>query len=338
MIQTLVEEEQIVGLAITVSLEDSVMWSEGFGYSDLDKEKPIKPDQTLFRIASLSKPLTATILGRLEEEELIDSKASVYTYVPDFPTKAYDFNLWHLATHRSGIRHYKAFEKDNQKPLSMEEGLAKFQKSKLKFEPGTDYLYSSYGYNLLGVAMVQATNTSFPQLLQTYVTTPLGMKHTVPDTGVYDAIQTSGFFKSNGKGKVEEAKSVNYTMKMPSGGLLSTSEDLVTFGNAYVYQRLLRRKTQEEMLTDHPLPNGEKTGYGMGWGLGVDGQGRQILSHTGGNVGSVCKLIVYPESALTLAVVSNTYGIDWLKFIRTVNRIPNMILEEKEDQVKLSKK
>lgn len=325
---SLIEEEKIVGLSITVSLKDSIIWSEGFGYSDLEEKKAIEPDKTLFRIASISKPITATILGRMYEEEVLDIEESVYSYVPTFLEKSFDFNLKQLATHTSGIRHYKSSEKDSRKPLSMEEGLSKFENSKLKFKPGTSYLYSSYGYNLLGVAMEKASKKSFEELLITYVTEPLEIMNTIPDKGVYDTIQTSGFFVLNGKGKVKEAKTVYMTMKLPSGGMLSTSEDLVTFGNAYVYNRLLNKETQTKMLINTILPSGNKTGYGMGWGVGIDKKERKIVSHTGGNTGSVCRLIFYPDSELSIAVVSNTFGIDWLKFIRTVNQIPIIILDE----------
>lgn len=326
-ITSLIEEENIVGLAITISFQDSIIWSEGFGHSDLYEKDSIDPSKTLFRIASISKPFTATILGRLYEDSIVDLDSSIYAYVPNFPRKKFDFTISHLATHRSGIRHYNAFEKENNKALSIEEGLSKFKNSKLKFKPGTEYLYSSYGYNLLGYAMEKASNKSFEELLNLYITNPLGLNNTIPDYGIYDTLKISGFFKSNGKGKVTTAKSVNYSMKLPSGGLLSTSEDLVTFGNSYVYNRLLSKETQSKMLTDNSLPDGKKTGYGIGWGLKVDKKGRKIISHTGGNTGSVCRLIVYPESKLTIAVVSNTYGIDWLKFTRTVDNIPNMILE-----------
>lgn len=326
-IRLLMEEENIIGLSVTVSLQDSIIWSEGFGYSDLGKKKAIEPN-TLFRIASISKPITATILARLNEESILNYEESIYSYVPTFPQKKYDFNLLQLATHRAGIRHYKSFEKDNRKVLSLEEGLKRFQRSKLKFKPGTDYSYSSYGYNLLGVAMEKASNSTFDDLLKTYITKPLGMSNTIPDYGSYHTIKASGFFISNGKGKVKEAKPVYMATLVPSGGMLSTSEDLVVFGNSYIYNRLLKEETQIKMLLSEPLPNGKKTRYGIGWELKTDKKGREIISHTGGNTGSVCRLIVYPESKLTVAVVSNTFGIDWLKFIKVVNHIPISILEE----------
>lgn len=333
MIQKMIQEENIVGLAISVSHADRLIWSEGFGYSDLNKETHITPDKTHFRIASISKPITATIMGRLYEEQFIDFDESVYRYVPDFPKKKYDFTIRHLASHRSGIRHYKWYEKENKKPLSIEEGLKKFKKSKLKLKskPGSAYLYSSYGYNLLGVAMEKAAQKPFEELLRSYVTEPLGMDHTIPDDGINEGILTSGFFQRKKKGKAKEAKAVNLFMKLPCGGMLSTSEDLVRFGNAYIYQRILKKETQEELLANTPLPNGKKVGYGMGWGIATDKEGRKIISHTGGNTGSVCRLIVYPKEKLVVAVVSNTFGIDYLKFIRTVRTISTNFLDTIEE-------
>lgn len=326
IIAQMVEEENIVGLSISVSQKDSLLWSEGFGFCDMNKETAITPNDTYFRIASLSKPITATLMGRLYEENIIDPDESLYTYVPNFPKKEYDFTVKHLATHQSGIRHYKGLEKENKKPLSLEEGLDRFKNSKLKFKPGTAYNYSSYGYNLLGVAIQNAANTPFQDLLKSYVTEPLEMNHTIPDNGNYKDMKTSGFFMSNGKGKIKEADEVNLFMKLPSGGMLSTSEDLVRLGNAYVYKRILKEATQNLILEDITLPNGKKTGYGMGWGLSTDKKGRKILSHNGGNTGSVCRLIIYPEEELTIAVVSNTFGIDWVKFIRNMWKVSAVFL------------
>lgn len=324
----MVSEENIVGLSVSVSIDDQFVWSEGFGHSDLSRETPIIPGETYFRIASISKPITATILGRLWEDGMLDIDESLYTYVPDFPRKAYDFSLRQLATHRAGIRHYKKSEKESKELLSIEQGLSIFNKSKLLFEPGSQYNYSSYGYNLLGHAMERATNMSFEELLSTYISQPLGMDHTIADKGSYEDLNSSGFFTSNGKGKIKEAQAVNMYLKLPSGGMLSTSEDLVRLGNAYIFGRILDEETQVQMLENLPLPSGKKVGYGMGWGISKDKEGRTFISHTGGNTGSVCRLIVYPEQKLSIAVVSNTFGIDYLKFIRKLSEISQVFLSE----------
>lgn len=320
-------EEGIVGLSISVSVQDSLVWSEGFGHSDLSGQTPINPSETLFRIASISKPFTATLLARMYEEGIVDLDASIYDYVPSFPKKKYDFTLRQLAMHRAGIRHYRGGEKENKEPLSLEEGLRFFEKSKLRFEPGAEYGYSSYGYNLLGLALQKAAEKPFETLLTNYVTQPLGLAHTLPDTGAYETLTTSGFFSANGKGKIKEAEYVNLFMKMPCGGLLSTSEDLVQFGNAYAKGTLLKAETQQLVLEDPPLPSGKRAGYAMGWGVSKDKKGREYWSHTGGNTGSVCRLVVYPEQKMTIAIVSNTFGIDYLKFIRNVFQISNTFLD-----------
>ncbi|MEO0340668.1 MAG: serine hydrolase domain-containing protein [Bacteroidota bacterium] len=325
-IEEMVQEENIVGLSISISLDDTLIWSAGYGYSDLEKQTPIDPSETVFRITSIAKPFTTTILGRLYEEGKIDWTKSLYHYVPDFPKKRYDFTLQQLALHRAGIRHYHWYEGENKKPLSIEQGLKKFKRSRLRFEPGTEYLYSSYGYNLLGVAMEKASGQSYEQLLAEYITRPLQLEHTIADDADYKNLRTSGFFTTKGKGKVWEAEAVNMYMKLPCGGILSTSEDLVQFGNAYSYGRILQENTRQTILLEPTLPDGKKVGYSMGWGLTIDKQGRKIISHTGGNTGAVCRLIVYPDQKLSIAVVSNTFGIDYLKFIRNLSSIANGIL------------
>ena len=326
VLQQFFDEEKPVGMAITVSLKDSIIWSEGFGYSDLEGRTAIDPEKTLFRIASLSKPLTSAVLARMKEEAILDYDQSVYEYLPEFPRKKYDFTLRDLAMHRSGIRHYRWYEGENRKDLSIEEGLKKFQRSPLSFEPGNQYQYSSYGYNLLGHAMEKASGKAFAELLEIYLTNPLNMAHTLPDPAVYEGLQTSGFFRSNGKGKNKEERFVNMKMKLPSGGMLSTSEDLVTFGNALIYQRLLQAETQAELLELTPLSNGKSVSYAMGWGVSKDAQGRLYYSHTGGNAGSVCRIIIYPEDEFCLVVLSNTFGTDYIRFIRNLASISNILL------------
>lgn len=327
-LQSMMDEEGIVGLSVTLSFKDSVIWSEGLGHRDLQGTKSISPSETLFRIASLSKPITATIMGRLYEDSIIDVEESLYTYAPDFPKKAYDFSLRDLAMHRSGIRHYKPLETENTKAIGIKEGLERFKSSKLKFKPGSSYLYSSYGYNLLGYAMSNASKVSFEDLMETYICTPLDMKHTMADRGTYPDMNVSGFFQTKGKDKTRIAKDVNMYMKLPSGGILSTSEDLVKLGNAYIYKRAMRPETQAEILRLRPFPEWQANTYAMGWGVSKDKQGRTYWSHTGGNTGAMCRILVYPEQEMCLAIVSNTSGADYLKFIRIMAQVANAMLEE----------
>jgi len=328
LITALIEEENMVGLAVAVSYRDEIIWSKGYGYRDLEKTQAISAKNTLFRIASLSKPFTGTLLAKLHQEGTVHWDSSLYKYVPSFPEKKYDFSLRQLAMHRAGIRHYRWLERENRQALSLEDGLKKFSRSNLKFQPGTNYNYSSYGYNLLGLALQNASQKAFEDLLETEICEPLGLKHTQADLANYEGLETSGFFSSNGKGKNKVAPDVIMYMKMPSGGLLSTAEDLVVFGNALIYQRLLNESTQSKMLESPPLPDGRTTNYALGWGISNDKNGREFYSHTGGNTGSICRIVVFPEQELSIVVLSNTFGTDYLKFIRTVSQLSEHYLDQ----------
>ncbi|XP_052454012.1 serine beta-lactamase-like protein LACTB, mitochondrial isoform X1 [Carassius gibelio] len=104
------------GMVIGVSVDGSHVWCEGVGYADLENRVPCGPD-TVMRIASISKPLTAAAVARLWEDGKIDLDAPVQRYVPEFPQKQFDgedvtITPRMILSHLSGIRHY---EKDVKK-------------------------------------------------------------------------------------------------------------------------------------------------------------------------------------------------------------------------------
>ncbi|MEM7654915.1 MAG: serine hydrolase domain-containing protein [Bacteroidota bacterium] len=324
-LQAFFDSQNIQGMAVSISLDSVVVYSQGFGYLDEAKERPVNPAQSLFRIASLSKPITSTCLGVMVDQGTLAFDQSVYQYVPDFPKKRYDLNLQHLANHTSGIRHYRSFETENKKPLSIEAGLKKFQQSKLGFEPGTDYRYSSYGYNLLGVAMQNAAGMPFEHLVEEEVLEPLQMNHTIPDGRTVASHEVSGFFKASGDKPPKLTPEVDIFFKLPSGGYLSTTEDLLRLGNSYIYQSLLSEATQQAILT-RPKLSTRTSSYAMGWGVSEDKAGRTYLSHSGGGVGAVTRIVVYPEQRYCIAVAINT-NCDYLKLISDVKAVNAYVLE-----------
>ena len=100
----------IPGAAVSVSVGGEIVWSEGFGYADLEQQVPVAPDRTKFRIGSVSKPLTAAGLGVLYDEGKVALDIPIQTYVPEFPVKRWPVSLRQLAGHLSGIRHYRGNE------------------------------------------------------------------------------------------------------------------------------------------------------------------------------------------------------------------------------------
>lgn len=117
-----------------------------------------------FRIGSVSKPLTAFAVGRLVEEGKLDLDAPVQQYVPDFPKKRWTFTIRQVAGHLAGIRHYKDFSTEGFRTehySTVTESLDTFKDDPLLHEPGSEYSYSSYGWNLMSAVVETASKEEF---------------------------------------------------------------------------------------------------------------------------------------------------------------------------------
>src|SRR6266576_1390468 len=124
-------------VALVVAVDGKLVWSEAFGYADLDAKRPATT-ATQFRIGSVSKPLTADAVAQLYEAGKLDLDAPVQRYVPTFPQKGAPITTRMLGGHLAGIRHYKGAEFTlNQHFASVTAGLAIFKDDSLVAPPGT---------------------------------------------------------------------------------------------------------------------------------------------------------------------------------------------------------
>src|SRR5437867_2889031 len=172
---------RIPGGQVAVAVNGKLVWSEGFGYADAERKKPVTRE-TQFRIASVSKPLTATAVALLYEQGKLDLDAPVQRYVPSFPDKGYPITTRQLAGHHAGIRHYKDREFFlNRRFATVLDGLTIFQDDSLLFPPGTKFSYSSYGWNVISAVVEGAAGQDFLTYMSRNVLRPLGLTHTAPD-------------------------------------------------------------------------------------------------------------------------------------------------------------
>ncbi|HMB63793.1 MAG TPA: serine hydrolase domain-containing protein, partial [Eudoraea sp.] len=181
LLSELVRQNKVPGLAVTARREGRVFFQKGYGYADLATKVPVNPRRTIFRVGSVSKPIAATALAKMVEEGTIALDASFYDYVPYYPKKEFDFTIRQLAGHMAGIRTYKGKEYGNNEPFTIREGIRIFKDDPLYFEPGTDYLYNSYGWVLISLAMQEASGIPFEVYVKRRVLDPLGMSHTYPE-------------------------------------------------------------------------------------------------------------------------------------------------------------
>ena len=99
---------------------------------------------------------------------------------------------------------------------------------------------------------------------------------------------------------------VDNSYKWAGGGFLSTTEDLVTFGDALLEGRLLKPETLRLLWTSQKTSDGKETEYGMGWGVRADKKGRRLMSHSGGAQGGTAYLLIYPDERLVMAMLVNS--------------------------------
>ena len=295
----------VPGVSITVLRNGRRLWSEGLGFADLEQRVRVTP-LTRFRIGSVSKSLTAAALGLLVESGRLDLDAPVQRYVPGFPIKRWPITVRQLGGHLAGIRHYRGDEfLSMRRYATVDDGLAIFRDDSLEFEPGTRYLYSSYGWNLLAAVIEGASGEPYLEFMRRKVFLPLGLRQVVPDQPD-SVIAFRARWYTGARDSLANAPYVDQSYKWAGGGFLSTTEDLAAFGQAMLAGSLLKPATFALLTTSQRTRDGSETGYGIGWAVSRDSAGRRRISHSGGSTGGTAYLILYPDDGLVLAMLANS--------------------------------
>jgi CubicO group peptidase (beta-lactamase class C family) len=305
-------ERQIPGLSVCIAVSGKTVWSEGFGYADRERQTRACPS-TQFRIASVSKTLTAAAMARLYEQGRLDLDAPVQKYVPAFPDKGQTITARQLASHRSGIRGYRDdFEAVSLKNCSsVTASLEHFKNDQLAFAPDSDFLYSGYGYALLGAVIEGASGEDYLTCMRRQVFDPLQMNHTVEDRIEAPAPNQGQFYDNvtpySTGGQTRLSPRGDLSCKLPSGGFISTAEDLARFGSAHIPSLgggFLKSGTLE-MLFDPRTRQAGFLGHGMGWMTARDPRLRLAHFHFGAGSGATSALAIFPNQRLSIAILAN---------------------------------
>ena len=299
----LIQEEIIPGASVTVTKQGKIIWQGGYGYADISKKTPVDPQKTIFRVASMSKAITGVLLARLQEQKKFDWNLSLYEYVPNFPPKPFDFTIKQLAGHLAGIRSYKANEYTLNKKYSIEEGIDLFKDDILQSAPGTKFLYSSYGINLISLAIEKCLNKKFEDIAKDEVFKPLNMWRTFPDRGKIITDEAIPYTRT--KKGLDKATEVNNYFKLAGGGFLSTSHDIAKMGTAIERHSFLSQAVENEMIKKQCTTDDVEINYGIGWQNQRDWNGRDYFGHTGMGVGGFGWLSVYPNEQVVIVMLFN---------------------------------
>lgn len=303
---------QTPGLSVAVGVSNRLFWSTGFGFADLEQRTAANPG-TIYRYASISKPIAATAAMQLVEAGRVSLDAPIQRYVPSFPSKAEgEIALRHLLTHTSGIRHYQGMEMlSNKRYSSVAEALGIFKEDPLKFPPGTKYLYSSYGYNIVAALVEEAAGKSFRLYLREKIFRPAGMA-TADLEFLEEPVKNRSRQYVRQDGRFVPAPEVDLSCKWAGGGMAGNAEDLVWFCMALNDGRLLGTEARQVMYESAVLPDGSRTEYGLGWRTQMDSHKRLWVGHSGGATGGTTHFLHNPENNVAVALLANAQAVKGL--------------------------
>ena len=301
----------IPGLTVAVVEHDQIVFTTSDGYADLENKLPAAAT-TMWRIASISKPIAATATMQLVEQGKIKLDEPIWTYVPWYPHKgAHVITVRHILTHTSGIRHYdyEAGEKESMEYFpTVEAGshLNGVDREPLKFTPGAGYLYSSYAYLLLAGIVESASGLSYEAWLREKIFAPAGMATACLDKNRELIPHRARFYRKTDSGTaVINAPFVDVSYKWAAGGILATAADLAHFAIALDTGKLLSAESLKLVYTENKLTDGKPTGYGLGWHVETDQSGRLWAEHSGGATGGAAFLLRAPADGLAIVILCN---------------------------------
>lgn len=295
-------EGQFNGMAL-IRHKGKVILQKNYGYADTEK-KLSADSNTQYRIGSLSKPFTAIIIRQLAGEGKLRLSDSIGTYLPEYIHGRVTIDQ--LLSHRSGIPNYTA-NPDHlvqvfSRPFTLREMAAQFCSDPLEFEPGSSFTYSNSGYLVLAWLAETVTGRSFEQLLQERICKPAGMQHTTITAATPHA--ATGYLY----GKPEPAYfPANVT---GSGGISSTTSDLLKWDDALYNNILLPREAFEELLQPRAAYTDWEADYGYGWMIdrymfGIS-KHHTVTYHPGTDVGFYSMFVRQEDAQNTIILLNNT--------------------------------
>jgi serine beta-lactamase-like protein LACTB, mitochondrial len=304
-------QKKIPGYAAGVYWRGQIVWLRANGLADLGTGRKVDVG-TPFRTASIAKALTAVGLMRLQEAAKLSLDEEIHEHCPGFPPKPSPILLSQLLGHLGGIRHYKdESDRNNQlRYASVAESLRRFASDPLVADPGEQFLYSTYGFSLVGCAIEGAAGIPYAKWMQEQVFGPAGMTGTGVDDGSGVSARRAQGYKLNSSGAVAACAVSDNTAKVPGGGLVTTARDLLQFADALYRNRLLRGESIKRMWTSGQLRSGRLTGYGLGWTLSRSPDGDQEIFHTGEQQGASAMLYLRPQQRFAFVWLANLEGVE----------------------------
>lgn len=303
------KKRQIPGLALLVVRDGKVVRSQGYGFSNVELQVPVKPE-TVFQSGSVGKQFTAAAVMMLVEEGKVGLDDRITKYFPQAPAAWNQVTVRQLLSHTAGFTDYpKGF---NFRVDRTEDQILKaIEAVPLAYPPGTKWDYSNLGYATLGILIHKASGMFYGDFLQERIFGPLGMT-TTRIISEEDIIPNRAAGYRVVKGQLKNQEWVAPTLNTTADGSLYFSIlDLQKWDAALAEGKLLKKSSFDEMWTVAKLKNGKPNSgdYGFGWFL-ESVHGHRIIEHEGAWQGFNTSINRYVDDKLTVVVLTNLAACD----------------------------
>src|SRR5215217_7140689 len=294
--------------AALVAENGKVVYKGAFGMANMEWNIPNTPD-TKFRLGSITKQFTATVILQLAEQGKIKLDGKLSDYLPEYRKDVGNkVTIHHLLTHTSGIPSYTSqpgfLENVSRNPYQVDEFVKKYASGDLEFEPGAKFSYNNSGYFLLGAIIERVTGKPYEQVVKENIFDPAGMKNSGYDR--YDTIipkRASGY--SNTRDGYRNAPYLDMSIPYAAGSLYSTVEDMYLWDQALYTDKVLSAPSMALMYKPF-LQN-----YAYGWvvtnaSFKQNHQPVPVITHGGGINGFTTTIVRFPKEKNLIVMLDNT--------------------------------
>ncbi|MCF8309029.1 MAG: beta-lactamase family protein [Bacteroidales bacterium] len=293
--------------SVAIARDGNVLFNKQYGYADMEKGIPVN-DTSQFQLASVSKQFTAAAILKLYQEGRINLDSSLTTYLPELPYS--DVTIRHLLTHKAGFPNYMwiigRHWDENHTPTN-EDVLEIMSENpvNLRFEPGQKFNYSNTGYCLLACVIERVSGVEYDEFLRSRFFEPLKMTNTFAFS-MTDNSFTPGMVKGyryNGNAY----NSVDYNLMdgtYGDKGIYSTATDMLKWTHALKTGKIMDKALVKRAFSPSRLNNGKKLDYGYGFRI-KHFNDRKMVFHNGSWSGFRSTVRTFPESGLTLVILTN---------------------------------
>ena len=308
-------KEHIAGMSLAVVVDDEVVLTHGFGLADVETKRPVTED-TLFGIGSTTKAFTATLIGMLVDEGKMDFDDPVVEHLPYFDIDTGDSGqsatLRDLLSHRSGFTRMSML---STAPNVTRKRILETAATAVPFAPfRKEFHYNNVMFLAAGVAAGAAAESTWDELIEERVFSPLGMEDssTTYAAAVASDELSMGYLFDEDTGELDSKKIVNIDGIGPAGSINSNAKDMAQWlrlllGRGEVEGKRLISEDSLQTTWTAQMPISGGVSYGLGWML-HDWRGQPVVEHGGNIEGFAAQVALLPESRIGFALLTKRFG------------------------------